>query len=50
MAIKKKRLNMDLPEEIHKELKFLSVAYNTTITKLVIREIIKFIAKHKVEK
>jgi len=48
--MKKKRLNLDIPEGIHKELKFLSVAYNTTITKLVLREIIKFIAKHKLEK
>jgi len=50
MAIKKKRLNLDIPTEIHQELKFLSVVYNTTITKLVIREIIKLIAKHKVSK
>ena len=46
----KKRLNLDLPLELHKELKFLSVAYNTTITKLIIREIIKLLERHKVEK
>jgi hypothetical protein len=43
-------LSLDLPEDVHKELKFLAVLHNTTIAKLVIRLVVTLIEQSKVEK
>lgn len=48
--VKKKRLSIDIPEEVHKELKFLAILHNTTITKLVIRTILALIKQLNVKK
>jgi hypothetical protein len=48
--VKKKRLSLDLPEDVHKELKLLALLHNTTITKLVIRLVVTLIEQSKVEK
>jgi len=50
MSILKKRLNLEIPVKIHDELKSLAALYNITITKLVLREIIRLIARRKIEK
>jgi hypothetical protein len=47
--IKKKRLSLDLPEDVHKELKFLAVLHNTTITKLVMRTLLALIKQLRVK-
>lgn len=41
---------MDLPEDVHKELKMIAILHNTTITKLVMRTILVLIKQLKVEK
>lgn len=45
--IKKKRLSMYLPLEIHKELKAMAAIYNTTITVLVMRLIVTLLEQDK---
>jgi len=47
--VKKKRLSLDLPLDIHKELKILATTHNTTITKLVIRLVLGLVEQYKVE-
>jgi len=42
----RKRLAVDLPIEIHNNLKFISIVRNCTIRKLVLRALIAFI-KHE---
>jgi hypothetical protein len=49
IMIKKKRLSMDLPEDVHKELKMIAILHNTTITKLVMRLVLGLIEQCKIE-
>lgn len=37
----RKRLSIDLPEGIYKEIKMLAVMYNITVTKYVIRALLE---------
>jgi len=46
----KRRLTCDIPEELHKELRFLAVEYDTSITKYVKAILEEHVKKVKKEK
>lgn len=45
MKIDTKRLTVDIPEDLHKRLKFIALQYNITLTTLINRWIIENILK-----
>lgn len=37
----RKRLHVDLPEELHKELKYMAIRHNCTATKIIMKLIVQ---------
>lgn len=47
MNIYKKRLSIDIPMDLHDELKDMAKKYNISITKLVINEIVELLIRNR---
>jgi hypothetical protein len=46
-AMEKKRLNMELPVELHQELRLMAIKYNCTMTQYVMRILITQLAEEQ---